>query len=656
MATLQTVEYAFPTLASLTNNVLTNLTQITIYLPENSKVFRSVVARVTFDDIITATGGSLTTKTLGLRLGAAGYTTISNANTLTNSGENHSFELDANYTSHFTTNWTGTSMTCDFQLQINQSTGTTLNMVNVSVTLEITYEFDETSTTQVKTVWIPLNAPTGALAVTATTVDTVPALDTYLPEASKTYRNIFVVVQGNEARNTATTDHTITISVGATSVTTGNYEGALASDRWFRYVFNLTAAGFTGTNATQNFQLSATVARCNHLQAYLVVTYEYNESTSTTIMNSVLLPMEVDSPMGGTTSADFQNASRELWIQEPATITTQKVAFFVHWQQVAAIGGLNMRIGTGSFVAYTDTASVLCGSNGAMVRNDAAFTLARGRNTLNFDVYRTDTADFGFNVSGYWMVNYTSGKHSSGSRAHNHTVLWNLLTHGTAAAASSYTVAATAPVIPEANYFLNAVGTRAILMPSGTTLPGGVVVSVERLSGEGGHAWESAYLDLVQTDPEVGVSFAYSQVRTIFRRWPNDAETSRLDIETARRWLLMAPFAAATGAFGWAELSLMMTYHSISYTVNGTLSGSFSGTVNLQLWRNSNNKGELLQTTSRSGNGAYSMLAYDNTLPLFVQAKDASNNAASAEHVAGNTFDIVAGSGGSSERSFTFQS
>jgi hypothetical protein len=131
MATrLKTVQYSFPVLASLTNNTLTNMTQITVYLPETgTKTFRKVIAKVTADDIVTATGGSIGTRTVNLRLGAAAYTTNSNANTLTNSGENLSVFYSADFTSHFTTNWTGTSMTCDVQVLTNQTTGTTLNMV-----------------------------------------------------------------------------------------------------------------------------------------------------------------------------------------------------------------------------------------------------------------------------------------------------------------------------------------------------------------------------------------------------------------------------------------------------------------------------------------------------------------------------------------------
>lgn len=624
MATrLKTVKYAFPALASLTNNTLTTLTQITVYLPETgTKTFRSVVAHVTMDDIITATGGTLTTKTLALRLGAAGYTTVSNTNTLTNSGENASFRLSQDYTSHFTSNWTGASMTCDFQLQINQSTGTTTGMTNVCVTLEVTYEYDDTSTTQIKSVMIPLNAPVASIATAATTYDTIPALDTYLPEASKVYREMFVVVQGNEGRNGATTDHTMTLRVGTASETTGNYEGALATDRFFRYVWELTSA-YPSTAATQTWQPTATVARVHHFQAYLVVTYEFNATTTTDVMNSLMLPMDLASPMGGATSSDYQRGSRELWIQE-TSITTNRVAFYVFWQQIAAISTLNMRIGTGSFVAYTDTAANLAGSNAAMVRNDVAFTLTRGRNSLNFDVWRSDAADFGWNLSGFWLVNYTSAKHADGVGAHNHTVEWGLQQNGTAAAATNLTVAATGMQIPESDYFVTALGTQLVVQPSGTVAPSGYTVLVERLAAEGGIEWEPAYIDSSQTDPEVGAYLMYSQMRTLFKRFPGDADTKRMDIETNRRWRIH--INGSTAVSGWVSLGIIATYHTILYDVSDTISG-FSGTVNLGLHRsdgNASQPGELVKTTSRSGDGGFALSWYDNTETLYISASSGS--------------------------------
>lgn len=621
MATrLKTVHYAFPTLAALTNNTLTSLTQITIFLPETgTKTFRSVVAHVTFDDIITASGGRLTTKTLNFRLGAVAFTSIANANQLTDSGENISFHLTADYTTHFVTNWTGASMTADFQLQINQSTGTTLGMVNVGVTLEITYEYDDTSTTQVKSVMIPLNAPVSNITTAAVTYDTFPALDTYLPETSKVYRNMYIVVQGNEHRSGATTDNTMTINLGASTVTTGNYEGALASDRWFRYVWNLTAAGFVGTGATQNFQLSTTVARFNHPQCYAVITYEYNETTSTSIMNSVMLPLDVNAPFGGTTASDYQRATRDFFIQEPGTITTRKIAFYPFWSQVAAIGGLNMRIGTGAFVTYTDTASALCGTNGSMVRNDSAFTLIHGRNSLNFDVYRTDTADFGWNASGFWLINYTSDKHSTGTGAHNHTVFWGVQQNGTAAAADNYTIAATSIIIPETSYYMTAIGTRLISLLS-TTTPAGFAIGVEKLAAEGGIEWEPIYTDVVQTDTELGTFYSWSQSKFIFDRWPGDPDAERIDPETSRRWRVNLPQPAATGGIAWIGFSQLFTYHTITYTVSGTVSGSSGGTVTLNLHRAVS--GEKVLSTTRTGNGTYTFTWYDNTETLFVEARE----------------------------------
>jgi len=622
MATrLKTVQYSFPVLASLTNNTLTNMTQITVYLPETgTKTFRKVIAKVTGDDIVTATGGSIATRTVNLRLGAASYTSLSNANTLTNSGENLSVFYSADFTSHFTTNWSGTSMTCDVQVLMNQSTGTTLNMVNVCVTLDITYAYDDTSTTQVKTVWIPLNAPVAALATAkpGTATDTIPLLDTYLPEASKTYRDMYITVQGNEARNAATTDHTLSLQIDTlTAQTSGAYAGALATDRWYRYIWNINSLGMT-TSATHGFYLWASVARANHPQVWLTVTYEFNATTTTSVMNSLMLPMEFNSPMGGTTSSDYQRATLELYVEEPATITLQRLAAFLFWDQSGNIGGLNARVGTGSFVAYTDTASTLAGGNGCMVRNDAGATLARGKNTLLADIYRTDATDLGENVCAFWIVNYTSGKHASGVGVHNKTVFWSLSTTGTAAAVETNTIAATAPSIPEANYFLTAMGLRYEYISSSTGSPSGVSVLVERLAAEGGIKWEKAYIDIGETDPEVGLHTCYSQITDLFYRWVGDANSTRFGLQTARRWRTLL----ANNCTAFDTLELMFTYHSITYTVADSVSG-FSGTVYLDLCRTSND--DMVLATTRTGDGSFSFTWYDNTEYLFISASDGSN-------------------------------
>lgn len=693
MATrLKTINHAFTTLASLTNNTLTNLTQTTVYIPESSPTFRSVTAHVTCDDIITVTGGTLTTKTFGLRLGAAAYSSVSNANTLTHSSRNGSFWFTADYTSYFTSNWSGTSSTCDFQVTINQSTGTTLGMVNVCVTLEITYEYDDTSSTHIKTVKYPLNATVGALTAVDTTYDTIPALGYFLAEGSKTIRNAYVVLEGNTALNGSTTDHTITIHVGTATVTTGNYEAALSTDRYFRYVWELSGS-WPSTTATQAFQLSDTVGRCNHLQAYLVVTYEFKgNATSTTLTsaladgtgttvsvtdatvfgtapyvisvdneqmlvtsvasndltvtraynsttgvahsngatvkpcatNSVVLAANSDSQYGGgTTSSDYLRLNTKFYIQEPGPITAGKIAAFVSYTEQSSTSGLNMRIGTGSFVAYTDNTTTLAGSVAAMVRNDSAFTLARGLNTLNFDVYTSHAYLVLATLGVYWMVNYVSSLASAGHGSHNHTVAHNIVANGTSALTARYLTTATAPSIPETDYYINNVGTCLTSLGSNTA-SGQFSVSVERLAAEGGVGWDGFYSGGSQADANVGTQRFWADGTRSFKRWPADTAVNRMDVETSRRyrWILLT----GSGGF-WPNLCLYVTYHSVGpFTVSDNVTGSDGGTVTIGLYRSSD--GELLKSTTRAGNGAYSFDWWDNTENVFTACTDATGNTA----------------------------
>lgn len=616
MATrLKTVEFAHaPYTSAITDNTLTTMTQMTVYLPESGKTFRSVVATVSASITGTA-AGNLTTRQLQCRLGAAAYTAHTNSNAVTNSGEDimafHSVDL----TAHFTANWSGTSMTFDSQVLFD-SAATTPGAINACVTLSITYEYDDTSATQIKTVRFPLNAPTTTLATAkpGSPVDTLPALDTELPEASKVYRSMFTTVQGNVANTANTTDLTITQQwVSSTAHTSGGFESALATDYWFRYVWNCQSV--IVTNTTQAYYIYANVARMNHLQIWLTVTYEFDATSSNDMFVSLMLPNDFDSPMGGTTSADYQRTIRELFIQETGVVSKQ-IAYFPMWSQIGAISTLQFRVGTGSFVTYTDAAATVAGGNGAMVRNDSAFTLARGRNTLNFDAYRSDAADFGWSLSGFWIVNYTADKPAAGYGAANHTILWNLSATFDGAAATTKAIAATAPIIPETNYYMTALGIRLMVNQNGTTLASSFTCLFEKTSGEGGVQWLVGYKDAVHGDVETGLFTVFGQIKDFFKRWPGDPDSNRLDIETSRRWMIY------NGQVGTAfyQLDLMITYHTITYAIAGDITGSSGGTVTITAHRAAT--GEKVVSTTRSGNGSYSMTWYDNTENVFVEATE----------------------------------
>ena len=625
MATrLKTVEYWFPHLATAADASDTSFTQITVYLPETgTKTFRKVTVEICARDVAT-TLANVTGLNVDVQLAAAGYSAVDRVQTTTQSGEQFSITYAQDFTSYFTTNWTGTSMTMDCRVNINTSA---TGCRNLNAKVSITYEYDDTSTTHVKTVWIPLNAPATALATTkpGAATATIPALDTYCPEASKTFRQTALVIQGNQ-ESAATTDSSLSYEIDTAGVfTSGLFENQSNSATSYRIA---NVVSFT-TNATHSFYIWASLADYDHPQVWLVVTYEFNASTTTTVLNSLILPMEFHGTMGNS-AANFNRHELTLYIEEPTTITTQTCALMLFWEQAGPIAGLNARVGTGSFVAHSSVATQVCGSCALMIRQDS-ISLARGKNTLQADIYNTDTTDPGNSVSGFWMINYHSGKATDGVGAHNHTVYWNVSPTGTAANNRSYVSATETISIPETDYYINDLGVQVCALDSGTANWAGYSVSVERLAaGEGGLLWEPALELSGGGDPEIGIHRGYGHDESSLIRWTGDTGMTRdgrarLNVETGRRWKCDASKQHSS------SVSVVMTYHSILFTCADSITG-FSGTVNLVLHRASDN--EAVRETSRSGDGAYSFNWFDNTEEMYVTADDGTNVGRSQETLA----------------------
>lgn len=624
MTAVKTVEYCFPVLSSLTDNTLTALTQITVYLPEDSKTFISATISVWAMDIATATSNSISSRRVDCSVNGAGATSVTNNNTVTSSAENIAIEIVCDFTAQFTSNWgTATSRTVDCSVLIDQSGGTTLGWVDVCAKLSITYEYDETSATHVKTVMIPLNAPVGALATSkpGSPTSTIPALDTYCPEASKTYRQINIIVKGNDQRTSAT-DATFSIEIdSAGAQTTGNNEGALSSSRYFVRTF---PGQSWDTSTTHDFYIWASLAQWNHLQVWFEVTYEFDPSSTTSILNSVWLPARTGIRMGGTTSSDYVSAVQDLWIEEPGTIANGRIAAYLFWTQADPIAGLNARLGTGSFVTYTDSGSLYAGGSGLMIRNDSAFTLARGRNTLTLDIYRTDATDLGWFLSGLFMVSYTSDKPSAGVHVANKSVRFQSLVTGTAAAALVASYAMSPPDLNSALHFI-----------SGAWLHGSAFCNTSTRS------WHAYWPDTASrdtnglkphdsmalvADTEVGTCPFIMQLNP--RQWPTSP--IGVDPESATASAGLTVIASASNVYGWAY-SLWLTYHGITFDIAGNVTDSASGTVTLIAHRQADG----IVTTSRSGDGAYTMTWYDDTEDVYVVGQeDATHVGASAPDTA----------------------
>jgi hypothetical protein len=617
MATrLKTISYCF---ANTTSNEITAVNTAvsitrTLYIPESGKTFVDVSMTGT-GRIGSGAATDMQTRLLAMQLGSNTATTVNNAIRYTASGEHYTVLWKQAVTAQFTSFWgaSTTSLPATATIQNNTNAAAAV-MHNQAIETHITYTYDDTSATKIKTVMIPLNANTGNITAAEVTYDTVPALDTYLPEAGKTIRNIYVVIQGNDGTGANTT---FTANVGNVGKNFALDPNNLASDVFYRKYLNCDAL-IGNTAVTHTFRMKSSTVKFPHQQAWMVVTYEYDEATTDTIMNSLMLPMELQSP-GGANNTLYARGTREFWIQEPGSITTNRTAFYVFWNQTTAVGTIGMRIGTGSFVTgYIDTASALGGVNAAMCRKDDAFVLARGRNELNYDLYRTDTADFMTNLCGFWLVNYTSSKPAAGSCVANKTIKNTVRPYGTAASTPN-SIFSWASSIPETEYFISAIGTELLFHANATIQVAGFIIRVEKTVAEGGLEWMPGYTDISQTDPETGPMLNYSQMRYNFKRFDGDEDPSRVDIKTSRRIEVYTIPTTASTAGGWHSVDIVTTYHGIQYNVAGTTANCAGGNVQLSLCRSST--GEVLMRQNVAANASFNFVWHDNTEPVFVIAE-----------------------------------
>lgn len=632
----KTIEYA-TTVDTTTLTGGTNRDKaIAIYIPETVTAFRSVTLLCYFrgDNTAAASLGAV-----NLTIGTdSGFTTSSVQNLGTpnaNSGEAETWGYVADVTSFFTTNWSGTSNT--WYVRYN---GATLATTNHSFKLLITYDYDDTATTHVKTIKIPIESTRTLLTTSWQTVGGATAIPdiggSYLPEASVTVRQAFLELGGNES-STATTDFTLQARInGGTALNLWRSEQALSGNGCYVYA----TYDITGEDLSSARSLEATVVgvtnRVDWLGGWLTVTYEFNASTSTTIYNSLLLgAIDTTGWAGGTTSGDADAWGRDIYIQEPGTITLKESGVFIGSNELGNYT-LNVAVGSQTNTAYAHTQSSLqLGQYSLMHRIDAGgakgtagITLAKGRNEYKIMTYSSN-ASAGWGLNGYLILNYTSGKATDGVGAHSHSCFY-VLSPSNNDGQTDQVNSKSCP-IAESDYWLNGVVTEAWVNYDNAT-NGSLAIHAERQSGEGeGSGWETLGVTQYRTDNENHFLNGRYASRKTWKRWPGDTDTSRMDLETPRSFRLDTPLLS-TSAYG-----LWVTYHSITYTVSGSISGSDAGTVNIGLNRsndNPTNPGELVKTTSRSGDGSYTFTWYDDTENMYVTAEDGTS--------AGRTLDGAA--------------
>jgi hypothetical protein len=612
---------------------------VTVYIPETVVAFRSVQLECTY--VVNATTAATpTAQTIGLQIAAGTMDTASLGNLIANSGERYGNMLVRDLTSRFTSDWSGTSQTVTCRVNIG-----TAATANHGFRIRITYDYDDTASTHIKTIRIPIestranvNVTTLGTAITLGGATAIPALKNgYLPEASYNVRNAVVELYGTELASSAT--YTLHCTYGGASDTSCwlSTNTTINSDCLVHAQFDITAKALTAATALTVYSASTT-GKYNNLGGWITVTYEFAPGSSTTIFNSLILgAFDTAGWIGGTATGDKDAWERTIYIEEPGTITLQESAIML---SLVDSGGLTLNVAVGSQTntAFTVSAGGIQTGNYQLVhridaggaKGTAGITLSRGPNQYIAYVY-SGTANAGWNLAGVMILNYTSDLSSQGIGAHAQSRYLHIL-NSVGLTNLTNSSSAIAPAIPESNYWL--VGACIELYAvSLNSASGAQAIQAERQSGEGEAAgWETLYVGQYRTDAEDLQWHLYGAARKAWKRHPRDTDNDRMDIETAR------VFRVDTNPASQVGLGLWYTYHSITFTVSGNITGSNGGTVNLKLNKYGTADVELLDYTSVTGDTSYSFTWYDNVDTLYVDAfEDGTHIGRSSNDVASGT-------------------
>jgi hypothetical protein len=645
----KTVRFVFPvrktTLA--TNTTLATATEhdfgdITIQLPESSKTFRSVVVRLTHRMGTTTTARRLDGVRIGVQIDAVSPAGNDATGTgVAATGDPYSHVIDYDATAHFVNNYSGTSHTFGVTCRYEHDVADVVYQITCEVF--ITYTYQDTSADQIKTVSLPLEGLTTWATITANTnirgtaaAGQIPALDTYLPEGGKVYRQIWLEISATDG-GAATTDFNINYSISGSTTEVGATieQGLNGSARWYD-LWNITSV--INTASVQDFQAWSSLANTfEGLHAVLHITYQFNLASTTRVMNSVRLAINSDFGMiMGTASTARQVYDNELVINEPGTITIKQSGAQVFYGMTSGTNVSLLFEGAGkaggaqtTFRTYVGNALTHAGSRCILHRLDlahggTALTLARGRNVIRMSVYSSSATNAVQGLSGWYYINYESDVSSAGIGAHNRSVMYHLgggFNQNVSGAVNQEFATANqrTPIISQADYYLSGV---AWEFHSFTSTANFVNLYAEVLSGESGKGdgWAKVKSFSHGQQAEVGwITNICDDENDFVRKYPNDLYRPNrrnilLNIETARIYRYVG------NAILHPSINVWLTMHNITGTVAASVSGSGGSTVNISLI--SADRNIVLDKTSRVGNGAYSFTWYDLTEQVFTEARE----------------------------------
>ena len=477
----------------------------------------------------------------------------------------------------------------------------------------------------------------------------IPNLSTFLPEANVIIRDVFFECSADFNTSISTVPpEGIFLNLrfdGANTISCGGFKTQMATDTTFKRIDKLIdLIDTTKTNNVEASSSDVSNGRFNCLGGVLVVTYEYDHTNTSNVLNSLQIPLSVNDQYAPT------EHTFELSIQEPNPITLVQSGIMVSYMDSGAIT-LTTTISTGtgsSSGTFAQIATTKSGNNTVFRRFDSIGSLTRGNNyfVIAISSGSSTVGSIGTDISTLVYFNYTSGKHSEGDGAHNHTTNYIFKPWGVSGITRYREIITPSRnlYIPEQNYYINSSGFEffKIFQSSSSVQTNFLEASV--LSGElYGNGWVQVHSSSQTNDGEQGLNICHISTNEVFKRYSQDSLNSntRLNIlEESRVFKQHIPYQDVV-----TQYNRLLTYHSIYYTITGTISGSSGGTIQIRAYRKDTE--EEIGYTSRTGDGSYSIIYYDNTVDVYVVAyENSSSKGVSVKDKAGNTnFDISISSG-----------
>lgn len=627
----KTVEFSFYSSCTTTaSNQSFAFPQTTLYTPEtaaSSASFLSAIMQVGVGHG-QATACSIQGYTFVIKLGAAANASATVTDKYDNSGEHQSWLYAHDFKNYFNTNYgTSTSQTCSACFSACNTIVT-----NQSAKLILSYLYDDSSaSTRIKTVKIPIESAASTVTAAASAFplassSQVPLLDTFLPETSKTYRDIWFEWMFNEAQ-TATTTYSMEMELDNDAVENdATHQAALNSSTWGWYIWKKPAMT---TSASHQLKVRGNnlTARLSNIGAILNVTYEYNHSTTASILNSLWMPiMDSEESLGGTAAGSQSRYTKELWIEEASPITLKQSGILFNVNDNATLG-VNVSVSASNAAGQTsrlytlNPGSLTCGGNTFIHRidsgasgGDSSIGLSRGKNTIEVDVFGSTASHPAFGFSGVLYLNYMSGKNSaSGDGVHNHTLI-NSMADTTGASSVSHYLSASPPTIPETYYWINGIGYEGYLQTVAVTAMG-YCLQARVLSSEGElDGWRVIGSDTNRLDGENALFPVWFPAEKHFPRYAGDFDQSRLSLTGSRAY----KFDSSQGT----RLNLIqyLTYHGIhsACAISGSVS---SGASDVRVYLHRVREGDTVASALSTASGVFNIPWYDDMHGVYVDAQ-----------------------------------